>query len=214
MTVKVQSPKHHAEAEQRDAYEIRRLTLDEYHRLIDIGFFPQTERIELIEGVLHRMTPRGPRHAECLERLLRIFFVNLDQQVKVRAQDPITMPADGSEPEPDVVLAASREGGYADRHPTPNEVHLVVEIADTSLDADRRVKTRLYAGAGIADYWIVNLVDDQIEVYREPATLGDDGPTYRQRTLYGAGDMLTPLHFSNCEIDAGDVLPPRQTDTS
>lgn len=199
------------------SFEIRRLTLDEYHRLIDIGFFPPTERVELIEGILHCMIPRGPRHAECLKQLLRVFVAQLGSEIAagalaLKVQDPIVIPASDSEPEPDFALVTFAERDHA-RHPTPEEVQLVVEIADTSLDADRGVKTRLYAAAAIDDYWIVNLVDDCIEVYREPTALKDDVPTYRQRTLYASGDTLSPLHFLECKVDVGSVLPPRPSDS-
>ncbi len=187
--------------------DIRRLTLDEYHRLIEMGFFPSGERVELIEGVLHRMSPKGTRHAECLRRLLRLFFSTLGERVEISAQDPITIPASQSEPEPDLALVQPREGGYVDRHPYPEEVLLLVEIADTSLRDDREVKLPVYAAAGIEECWIINLVDDQVEVYREPTVLPDGRAVYRQRTLHVAGDTIHPLHFPECRVDVATLLP-------
>jgi Uma2 family endonuclease len=185
---------------------VRRLNLEEYHRLIELGFFRPDERVELIEGVLHRMSPRGPRHADCLERLLRLFIIQLGERARVRGRDPITIPASGSEPEPDLVLVMPREGGYRDRHPLPEEVLLVVEIAEWSLQEDRELKLPVYAAAGIEEYWIINLVDNQVEVYREPVTLPDGRATYRLRTLHVAGDKVAPLRFPDCVIEVADLL--------
>ncbi|RME43303.1 MAG: Uma2 family endonuclease [Chloroflexi bacterium] len=195
-----------------DELNIRRLSLEEYHRLIEVGFFAEDERVELIEGVLHRMSPKGARHSESLRRLLRMLIKALGGavvggEVEISVQDPITIPVGGSEPEPDLTLIVPREGGYTDRHPLPEEVLLLVEIADTSLEEDRDVKLRVYAAAGIKECWIINLVDDQVEVYREPATLADGTATYRQRTLYVAGDTIAPLHFPDCRIEVTPLLP-------
>ncbi len=187
--------------------DIRRLDLEEYHRLIEMGFFAEDERVELIEGVLHRMSPKGTRHAECLERLLRTFYTVLRKQVRIRAQDPITIPASGSEPEPDLILITPREGGYLDHHPLPEDILLVVEIADSSLAEDQGIKLGVYAAAGIEEYWVINLVDDQVEVYREPATLADGTAAYRQQTVHRAGDTIAPLHFPDCKIEVAPLLP-------
>lgn len=188
-------------------FDIRRLDLEEYHRLIEIGFFEEDERVELIEGVLHRMSPRGPHHGGSLKSLLQAFISTLGGQVTFSVQDPITIPSADSEPEPDLVLATPRKGGYFDRHPLPEEVLLVVEIADSSLAEDRGIKLRVYAAAGIEEYWVVNLVDDQVEVYREPATLADGTATYRRQTVHRAGDTISPRHFPDCKIEVAPLLP-------
>lgn len=186
--------------------DIRRLDLEEYHRLIEIGFFAEDERVELIEGVLHSMSPRGPFHAEIVSRLVELYVVLLRGRAKVRSQDPITIPLTGSEPEPDLALVAPREGGYLDRHPLPEEVFLVGEVADSSLREDRGIKLRMYAAAGIEEYWIINLVDGQVEVYREPATRADETAIYRQHTVHNPGDMVSPLRFPDCAIDVALLL--------
>lgn len=190
-----------------DQIDIRRLDLEEYHRMIEIGLFDEDERVELIEGVLHRMSPKGPRHAESLERLRDQLSPVLRVQARIRTQDPFTIPSSGSEPEPDLMVFVHREGSYADRHPLPEEVLLVVEVADSSLGEDRGVKLRVYAAAGIQEYWIINLVDDQVEVYREPAMLTDGTAIYRQQTLHKAGDTIAPLHFPDCVIEVTPLLP-------
>jgi len=183
--------------------------LEEYHRLIESGFFAPEERIELIEGVLHVMSPRGPRHVECLTRLLRLVFTCVGDEAVIRVQDPITIPDADSEPEPDLVLAAPRPRGYADRHPEPEEVLLLVEIAESSLEHDREMKGALYAAAGIADYWIVNLEDNVVEVYREPVTLAGGTAGYRTVQVFTPDDTVVPLHFPDCQIAVSGLIPDR-----
>ncbi len=188
-------------------FAVRRLNLEEYHRLVESGFFGPEERVELIQGVLHAMSPRGPRHVECLSRLLRFIFSCVGDEAIVRAQDPITITGAESEPEPDLALAKPRPGGYPDRHPEPEEVRLLVEVAEGSLDYDRDVKGPLYAAAGIADYWIIILVDDVVAVYREPVTLADGKAGYRTVQVFTSGDAVQPLHFANCRLAVSDVIP-------
>jgi len=186
---------------------IRRLTLDEYHRLIELGIFHEDERVELIEGVLHQMSPEGSRHAECVDRLTEFFYAARKDRYRIRIQHPLTIPNSHSEPEPDLALVVPREDGYADRHPQPEEVLLVVEVADTSVEEDRLVKAPLYATAGIAELWIVNLRERQVEVYRQPVTFPAGHSAYRERILYSVGDTLSPLQFPDCKIAVADLFP-------
>ncbi len=187
--------------------DVRRLDLDEYHRMIEIGLFDEDERVELIGGVLHRMSPRGPQHGGSLKRVLGAFIEQLGTRVEFSVQDPITIPSVTSEPEPDLVLAKPRDVGYFDRHPLPEEVLLLVEVADSSLEVDQEVKLPVYAAAGIEDYWIVNLVDGQVEVHREPEVLADGMATYQWQTIHKVGDTVTPLHFPDCMIEVAALLP-------
>ena len=188
---------------------IRTFSLEEYHWLIEHGFFHEDERVELIQGILHQMSPKGLRHAACLTRGLRIFNAALSDRACVRAQDPITLPGSNSEPEPDLVVAQRREDDYASHHPLPANVLLVIEIANSSLDYDRRVKVPLYAAAGISEYWLVNLQEDKIEVYREPTTPALGTPYYRQRQISSVQDTVTPTHFPDCAIPVSGLLPPK-----
>lgn len=188
-------------------FAVRPLSLDEYHRLIEMGFFAPDERIELIEGYLHPMSPRRPRHAACLSRLQRLFYACVGSAYVVRSQDPITLSAVNSEPEPDLVLAQAQPDDYASRHPGAADIALVVEIADSSLTFDRTTKASLYAAAGIPEYWIVNLVDDWVEVYREPRTFADRSGEYRQREIGRADDYVTPTHMPGCHLAVSEILP-------
>jgi Uma2 family endonuclease len=189
---------------------LRPFSLEDYHWLIEHGFFHEDERVELIQGVLHQMSPKGLRHAACLTRGLRIFNAALSDRACVRAQDPITLPGSNSEPEPDLVVAQWREDDYATHHPLPEDVLLVIEIADSSLDYDRRVKVPLYAASGISEFWLVNLQEDKIEVYREPTSPAVGTPYYRQHQITSVQDTVTPTRFPDCAISVEDLLPPKR----
>lgn len=186
--------------------DVRRLKLTEYHWLIEHGFFHEDERVELIRGVLHQMSPEGPRHAAVIDRLHDHFFSKLGERAQVRAQHPISLPESGSEPEPDLVLAKKREDYYSSRHPVPEEVILVVEVAASSLEEDQRVKVPIYAAAGIAECWIVNLRDDRIEVYREPIVPAEGAAYYHQHLRFSAQDILHPARFPDCALAVADLL--------
>lgn len=127
----------------------RRFTLDEYHHLIEIGFFHEDERVELIRGELVQMAAKGTPHTVCCSNLIRELAPLVAGKAELRCQDPITLPS-GSEPEPDFAIARLAPDHYLSGHPTPEELFLVVEIADSSLDYDRDVKMPLYAEAGIS----------------------------------------------------------------
>jgi Uma2 family endonuclease len=144
------------------------ITADEYERMGAAGIFPQDARLELLEGEIYEMSPIGSRHAACvtlLQQLLTLKFVN---KLIVISQNPIQLD-DFSEPQPDVALLRWRDDFYRHAHPTPTDVLLVIEVADTTLDSDRRYKLPLYAKAGIPEAWLVNLPDETIELYAEPS---------------------------------------------
>ncbi|MCY4436789.1 MAG: Uma2 family endonuclease [Chloroflexi bacterium] len=189
--------------------DVRRLKLAEYHWLIERGFFREDERVELIQGVLHQMSPEGPRHVAVIDRLHDHFFSKLGERAQVRAQHPISLLESGSEPEPDLVLAKKRADYYSGRHPVPEEVILVVEVAASSLEEDQRVKVPIYAAAGIGEYWLVNLRADRIEVYRQPINPAAGPAYYRERLLYFPQDTVHPLNFPDCDLPVADVLPPQ-----
>ncbi len=144
-----------------------RLTVTEYHRLAELGFWGEDDRIELIRGELIQMSAKGLAHESCLTRLLRVLPPLLGQRATLRCQSPITLAVDG-EPEPDFAIVQNREDDYESAHPTPAETILVIEVADSSLEYDRTVKLSLYAEARIPHYWLFNVVDRILEVYTEP----------------------------------------------
>jgi Uma2 family endonuclease len=175
---------------------IYRLSVEQYHAMARAGILDEDAPVELLEGWLVQKMTNYPPHV-LAARLVRQALQNLiSSRWFVASQDPITL-AD-SEPEPDVAIVRGTLRDYRERHPGPQDVALVVEVADTSLRQDRGTKKRIYAGAGIGVYWIVNLKARAVEVYTEPITTGK-GPDYAQRHNYGPDDEL-PLLLDSLEV--------------
>ena len=143
-----------------------RYTLEKYHRMIAAGAFDPEERCELIDGSLVKSMPQSSGHSHSVGRSARWFNRRLDDPWVVGSQTPITLAP--HEPEPDCWISRSDRRPARGQHPGPAEVALVVEVAESSLAFDRGRKRRLYAAAGIPEYWIVNLADRQVEVHRRP----------------------------------------------
>ena len=188
---------------------LRRFTLDEYHQLINIGFFDEDERVELFEGVLVSMSPIKPPHANAVDLLLLIFASLLTQEgIRLRVQSPISIVDSDSEPEPDLILASDMGAAFAERHPSPSEVLLLVEVAESSLAQDRSKKGAIYAQAEIPEYWIWNLVDDVLEVYRDPHTPSSGDAVYQTKLTFHRGESVAPLAFPDFEVVVDDILAP------
>jgi hypothetical protein len=174
---------------------IHRFTVDEYHRMIEVGLLLEGARIELLDGwIVDKMTTNPP-HVFSLGRLYRWFNKVCPEDLIIRTQSPITLAR--SEPEPDLSLAVGPDSRYLKRHPGPRDLHLVIEIADSSLLDDRRIKGRLYAESRLPQYWIINLVDFRVEVYTQPRA--GKKPSYRQCQEYGR-DASVPLIIDEKEI--------------
>jgi Uma2 family endonuclease len=167
----------------------RLFTVEEYHRMAAAGIFHPDERVELIEGEIVQMSPIGPRHAGCVINANRLFITRLGERVVVSPQNPVVIQP-RSEPQPDLLLLRPRAISYSHEHPTPEDVLLAVEVADTTVRFDRLVKARLYARAGIAEFWLLLAMDGAVEVYRGP---GADG--YASVTLLGPSQTVSPLAF-------------------
>jgi Uma2 family endonuclease len=164
---------------------VHRFTVDEYHKLGELGILTENDRVELIHGWIVAKMTLNPPHAYAVTALMGQ-LVALGASAIVRVQQPIT--TTDSEPEPDVVFATGTNTDYKKRHPAPSECALVAEVADSSLHEDQTTKLELYAGVKIAVYWIVNLVDRRVEVYTQPK--GGKNPTYKRRTDYGPDDAV------------------------
>jgi Uma2 family endonuclease len=177
-----------------------RFTVDEYHRMVEAGILTEDDPVELLYGELVVMAPISIHHAFCVDRLMMVFAALLPR-AHPRVQNPVTLPTE-SEPEPDFVLARARSRGYADRHPGPSDILLVVEVAETSQAVDRKVKAPLYAEQGIPEYWIVDIPKGRIEVHREP----EEG-AWTSRTSAGRGETLSPLAFPDFTVAVEDLLP-------
>lgn len=174
---------------------VRPLRRSEYERLVELGCF-EDERIELLEGNLVAMSPQGSRHIEIIKRLNRLFIRVLGSRADVLIQAPLAV-SEYSVPEPDVTVLPMRD--YSQE--MPSGAFLVVEVADTSLHKDRGIKASLYARGGIPEYWVVNLVDEVIEVHTGP-----EASAYGTVARYGRGDAITLVAFPDLEIAVQDIL--------
>ncbi|MBW4578811.1 MAG: Uma2 family endonuclease [Tildeniella nuda ZEHNDER 1965/U140] len=175
----------------------KRFTIAEYHRLTEIGFFAEDDRVELIRGEINKMAAKGTAHTTCCRNLLRELAELVVGYAELQCQDPISLPS-GSEPEPDFVIVRPRSDNYLSGHPTPENILLVIEIAESSLEYDREVKRSLYAEAGITHYWIFNLIEQCLEVYSEPYQNGDVFNYAVRRIVLPKGTIALP-EFSGLE---------------
>lgn len=184
-----------------------RLTVEQYHRMIDLNILSDDDRVELIEGLLVRKMTRKPPHDSTLDRLEDAIRAFIPAGWRLRSQKAVTL-TDG-EPEPDVAVVIGPVSRYDDHHPGPDEIAVVAEVADTSVGTDRGRKLRSYARAGIPVYWIVNLVDRQVEVYTDPVSPPGIDPHYRTIAMYvpGQGVPLTIAGAPVGVVPVDAVLP-------
>jgi Uma2 family endonuclease len=162
---------------------LHRFSAADYHYMEELGIF-EGKRVELIEGKIINLSKVKSKHAAVVKLLNNWLRSALSDQYTISVQDPISL-SKYSEPEPDLAVLDFREDYYAKAHPQPKDIHLLIEVADTSLDKDQKVKLPLYAAAGIPEVWIVNLPEQQLEQYTEPSTDG-----YRLIRIFRAGDTL------------------------
>ncbi len=167
----------------------RRLTRAEYGRMVRLGFFGD-EHLELLRGMVVAMAPIGPPHRTVVDILNEMLVIALQGRALVSVQNPFAA-ADESEPEPD--LAVVPPGKYREDH--PHHAFLLIEVADSSLEADRDVKGPLYAASNVPEYWIVNLVDQVVEVYTDPVS-----ERYRTVRTAGRGETLHPAAFPDVAV--------------
>ena len=179
----------------------RRFTVDEYYRMAEVGILAPGERVELIEGEIVPMAAIGSRHAGCVNGLTQFFVSGIAGRAVVAIQNPVRLNR-RSEPQPDVAVLHPRSDRYAERHPHPEEVFLLVEVAETSAGYDRGTKAPLYARAGIREYWLVDLDAGVVEVHREPS---EDG--YGAVTRHLPGEALAPLAFPDFGLQVDEILP-------
>ncbi len=174
-------------------------TVEEFHRMGEAGVFAEGDRVELLDGEIIEMTPIGSRHAACVARLTALLS-SVQGKAIVWVQNPIHM-SEHSELQPDVALLRPRSDYYAQAHPRPEDVFLVVEVADTTAVNDREVKLPLYARAGVAEVWLVDLSAETIEVSCRPAPQG-----YQERRVLRHGDRVAPQTLSAVELAVTDML--------
>ncbi len=184
----------------------KRFTIDEYHRLIELGFLKEGDRIELIRGELIQMVAKGMPHTVCSSILCRQLDRLLGDRAVIRRQDPITLP-NQSEPEPDVVIARGRDEDYLAHHPYPEDILLVVEISDSTLIYDQTKKLELYAEAGIYNYWVVNLNAYQLEHYSQPYQNVQGKFNYLSKQIYLTNQSVTIPGFEDALLDLSRIFP-------
>lgn len=184
----------------------KRFTVDEYHRLGELGFFTENERVELIKGEIFEMAAKGTAHSVCITRLYRELFKLIGEQATLRGQEPIIL-SENSEPEPDMVIARNTPDDYLASHPVPSDILLLIEIADSSLKYDQEVKLSVYAEAGIADYWIFNLLDNCLECYTEPYHNIKGKFGYRRKLVFLQNESVSLPYFSQLVLDLSQVFP-------
>jgi Uma2 family endonuclease len=209
MTIVLESPTQAAVALSRSDIPdlpIWRLTVAQYHQMLEAGILRDGEKVELLEGWLVPIMTKKPPGVSSLELLEDVIRELLPKGWCVRTQNPIT--TGDSEPEPDLSVLRGGRRDFMKRHPAPNEVGLVVEVAETSLREDRGLMLRIYARAKITEYWIINLIDNCIEVYTEPSGPVRK-PQYKGRHNYRA-DQSVPLRLDGKvvgKVAVSDVLP-------
>ncbi len=181
--------------------DLYRFTVKDYYRMLETGILTEDDRVELIKGEIRTMSPKGIKHSSSNDRANRHFTKLLGDRVLIRIQNPIHLD-DHSEPEPDVVLAAPTEDFYDYHHPTPEEILMVLEVADSSLPFDRGEKGLLYAQAGIGQYCILNLRNRELEDHRNP---GPDG--YRAKQTYTAEQSFSLAAFPDVVVEVNALLP-------
>ncbi len=178
---------------------IRRMTRAEYHRLGDAGFFGE-EKVELLFGVVVEMTPIDQAHIHSTYLLRRLLERALGDRATVYSPTVLAA-SEISEPEPDLMVVPAAAASWTEH---PSSAYLVVEVARSSVSRDQGVKALLYGMSDVEEYWIVNHVDQVVEVYRDR-----DAGSWRTKTVHGRGERVGMLRFPDVEIAVSDVLPPR-----
>ncbi len=177
-----------------------KLTVSDYYRMGDAGILHEDDRIELIEGELIDMAPIGSRHAMTVNRIMRQIHNAVDEPYVISNQNPLRL-SDLTEPQPDGMILKPRENEYADAHPGPEDVIVLIEVADTSLEYDKKVKVPLYARHGVREVWLINLNARQLERYTQPGETG-----YGQCEILDKTGTISLVGLPDVVIDLGRIL--------
>lgn len=181
--------------------KLRQITIAEYDLMIESGVFDENEQIELLNGVIIEQMPKGTKHSSANDRASRVFYRNFGDNVIIRNQNPVWLD-EFSELEPDIVLAILKEDEYENSHPTPDEILLILEIADSTLGYDRNTKGAAYARAGIRQYLLLNVQEKTLEDYREP-----DADGFQSKQTYRSGQSFNLAAFPETSFQVKDFLP-------
>jgi Uma2 family endonuclease len=181
---------------------IHRITVDQFHRMIESGLFADSDRVELIDGEMRDMAPIGPPHGGCTNSLNMIFAPKLAGRAIVSIQGPLALD-DGTEVYPDLLVLQQRDDGYRQSNPSGEDVLLAIEVADSSLPVDLGVKLAKYARAGISRYWVVDLKNRILHDHRESDRFGG---RYRQQHSLTEGPLSVTIEGVDVQVDVGDLL--------
>jgi Uma2 family endonuclease len=179
---------------------IFRLNVSQYHQMSEAGIFSENDKVELINGEIIEMSPIGRRHTACVNRLNSVFSQLLGKKVIVAVQNPILL-NNLSEPEPDIALLKPRADFYESGHPQPQDIFLLIEVADSSLEYDRDVKIPLYASSDITEVWLVDIYEQVIIVYRYPNENG-----YSDIQTLSRGEKMSIQAFPEVNLVVEDIL--------
>ncbi|HWF61095.1 MAG TPA: Uma2 family endonuclease [Nitrospira sp.] len=186
------------------AVQTKRWTRQEYDHIAEAGLFNPDERVELLEGEIITVTPQQSRHSVCIGLIDGALRQVFGASYWIRIQLPLIIDPD-SEPEPDLAVVLGSPRDYVHDH--PRTAILVVEVADSTIAKDRTYKSRIYARAGIQEYWIVNLAECCLEVYRDPAAAPGQTSLYRSSQKLAPSDSIAPLAASTTPVAVADLLP-------
>lgn len=178
----------------------RLFTVSEYHRMAEAGILGECDRVELLEGEVVTMSPISPKHAAVVNRLNRLFFRRLPDRAIVSVQNPIGL-GELSEPHPDLALLRPRDDFYAQDLPSPGDIRLLVEVAESSAQAERDFKLGLYARYGVPEVWLVDVDGQILEAFAQPQS-----PGYAEVQHYDRGQTVTPTAFPDVAIAVEEVL--------
>ena len=184
------------------ARKARKFTVAEYFRMAEKGILDEQERVELIDGEVLLMPPMGPRHIGGVARYARVFILRAGNRFTVLTQSTVRL-NEHLALEPDVVLLRFREDDYSLAHAVPEDMLLVVEVADSFLAYDREVKAHIYGRAGVPETWVLNLPEDCIERFTAPGPQG-----YARHAILRRGDKVSPVSLPDMELAVDDLLPP------
>ncbi|RCJ38768.1 hypothetical protein A6770_12755 [Nostoc minutum NIES-26] len=178
----------------------RKFTVEQYHKMVESGILKEDDRVELIRGEIIEMSPIGTKHAACVNRLVNLLVVLLGKRVIVAAQNPVAL-NNNSEPQPDVALLKPRDDFYASAHPQPQDIFLLIEVADSTVMYDREEKIPLYAEANIIEVWLVDINEQIVEVYQQPTAAG-----YQHIQKFASGQTLSIQTFSNVTTTVDEIF--------
>ncbi len=179
----------------------RRFTVDEYERMAETGILDEDERVELIEGEIVEMSPIGPPHASVVARMTAVLVPRLAGRAIVWSQSSLVLRAQTSYLQPDLILLHPRADYYRSANPEPRDALLLIEVMDSSVDRDRRVKLPLYARAGVTEVWLVDVSADTVEICRDPV-----GRRYKSRQVAGRGEEIRALALPDLAFRVAELV--------